>query len=129
MYLTRELKGLSELYLLPWAEKARQFFLEMNHQKNEDVRSEKTGCGQDLLCQYEIRYDDLVKEGKALLNNMVPKFFRYDPLHCMVNRLENCKDSYLLFIRSYEAPFTNNEAKRDLRPCKTRQKISGCFRS
>ena len=35
----------------------------------------------------------------------------------------------MLFMRNYEAPFTNNEAERDLRHCKTRQKISGCFRS
>ncbi len=128
-HLTRELKGLSELCMLPWAEKVRQFFIEMNHQKNEDVHSKKTACGPDLLYQYEIRYDVLVKEGKAILNNMAPKSFSYDQLRRMVNRLENYKDSYLLFIRNYDAPFTNNEAERDLRSCKTKQKISGCFRS
>jgi len=128
-HLTRELKGLSELYSLPWAEKVRQFFLEMNHQKNEDVHSNKTTCGPDLLRQYEIRYDDLVKEGKTILKDMPPKSFGYDQLRRMVNRLGDHKDSYLLFIRNYDAPFTNNEAERDLRPCKTKQKISGCFRS
>ena len=47
----------------------------------------------------------------------------------MVNRLEKYKDNYLLFVRVYEAPFTNNQAERDLRHCKTKQKVSGCFRS
>jgi len=60
---------------------------------------------------------------------MPSKAFGYDPLRCMVNRLADYKDSYLLFIRDFEAPFTNNEAERDLRPYKTKQKISGCFRS
>ncbi|NLC67977.1 MAG: transposase [Clostridiaceae bacterium] len=30
-------------------------------------------------------------------------------------------------LRDYNAPFTNNLGERDLRPCKTREKISGCF--
>jgi transposase len=47
----------------------------------------------------------------------------------MVNRLGKHKDNYLLFIRNYEAPLTNNQAERDLRHCKTKQKVSGCFRS
>jgi len=57
------------------------------------------------------------------------KSFGYDELRRMVNRLENYKDSYMLFIRDYEAPFTNNQAEHVLRHCKTRQKVSGCFRS
>jgi len=101
----------------------------MNCQENEDVHNKKTACGPDLLCRYEIHYDELVKEGRAILDNMTPESFSYDQLRRMVNRLEDYKDSYLLFIRNYDAPFTNNEAERDLRPCKTKQKISGCFRS
>ncbi len=101
----------------------------MNHQKNEDVHNKKAACGPDLLCEYEIRYDDFVKEGETLLNDMPSKSFGYAQLRRMVNRLRHYKDFYLLFIRNYDAPFTNNEAERDLRICKTRQKISGCFRS
>ncbi|GHV39856.1 hypothetical protein FACS1894187_20290 [Synergistales bacterium] len=47
----------------------------------------------------------------------------------MTNRLAKHKDDYMLFMRVYTAPFTNNQAERDLRHCKTKQKISGCFRS
>ncbi len=128
-HLTRELRGLSELYFLPWAEKVRKFFVNMNKNKNNDVHCGKTACGPDLLRQYETLYDKLVEEGKSLLQKMTSKAFGYDQLRRMVNRLSGYKDSYLLFIRDYEAPFTNNEAERDLRPCKTKQKISGCFRS
>ena len=46
-----------------------------------------------------------------------------------LNRLRDYKHNYLLFIKNYDAPFTNNLAERDLRPCKTKQKVSGCFRS
>jgi transposase len=47
----------------------------------------------------------------------------------MLKRLEDYKRAYLLFLRDYAAPFTNNQAERDLRSLKTKQKVSGCFRS
>jgi transposase len=128
-HLTRELKGMAELQMLPWAAEVRDFILEMNSHKNEDVRNSITACEPFLLCQYEARYDDLLQNGRSLLSEMAVKSFGQDELRCMVNRLEKYKDNYMLFIRDYNAPFTNNQAERDLRHCKTKQKVSGCFRS
>jgi transposase len=128
-HLTRDLKGLAQLQKLEWAAEARAFFLEMNQQKNEDVHKGQSFCEPALLRQFEARYDELLQKGKEQLTQIPVKSFSYDELRCMLNRLESYKDNYMLFIRNYEAPFTNNQAERDLRHCKTRQKISGCFRS
>jgi transposase len=128
-HLTRELKGMSELQLLPWAAEVRDFFLEMNSHKNDDVHNSINACEPLLLYQYETRYNELLQKGKRLLAEMPTKSFGQDELRRMVNRLDKHKDNYLLFIRDYAAPFTNNQAERDLRHCKTKQKVSGCFRS
>jgi len=128
-HLTRDLKGLAELQLLEWAAEVREFFLEMNKRKNEDVLGGKSACEPCLLHRFEERYEELKREGQHQLAEMVPKSFGYEELRRMVNRLDKHKDHYLLFIRDYEAPFTNNQAERDLRHCKTKQKVSGCFRS
>ena len=114
--------------MLEWAAAVRRFFLEMNNHKNLDVREGITACEPVLLRQYESRFDELLLSGKSQLEKMPPKSFGFDELRRMVNRLEKHRDNYLLFIRNYDAPFTNNQAERDLRHCKTKQKVSGCFR-
>jgi hypothetical protein len=71
----------------------------------------------------------LLTNGYAELSKLKEKELGQADLRRMLARLTKHKDNYLLFIRNYCAPFTNNLAERDLRPDKTKQKISGCFRS
>ena len=128
-HLTRELKGMSELHMLPWADRVRLFFLEMNEHKLEDIGEDKTSCDAASLALFDEQYDSFVTSGKEQLGSMRPKSLGFNELRCMINRLEKHKDNYMMFMRNYAAPFTNNLAERDLRHCKTRQKVSGCFRS
>jgi transposase len=128
-HLSRELKGMAVLQLLDWAVEFRCFYVGMNAHKNDEVRLGAAACEPALLCQFEQCYDEFVSSGACLLRSMEPKSFGYDELRRMVSRLQDNKDNYMLFIRDYSAPFTNNQAERDLRHCKTKQKISGCFRS
>ena len=109
-HLSRELKGMNDLCMLPWAGQMRAFFLEMNGHKAEDRAEKKTACDPPILAQYEARYDELVEEGTELLSQMRKKTLGYDELRRMVKRLKTHKDAYMLFMRDYKAPFTNNQA-------------------
>ncbi len=49
--------------------------------------------------------------------------------HNLVRRMQTHKGAILLFLDDLNVPFTNNEAERDLRMTKVRQKVSGSFRT
>ena len=93
----------------------------------------------EAIKEIEDRYDACCNQGIAYHENQPP----LTPLseqkrpgrqkkrigHNNVSRLKDFKKHFLLFLHDLAVPFTNNEAERDLRMTKVRQKISGCFRT
>lgn len=47
----------------------------------------------------------------------------------LYDRFKNWREAVLAFADHKEVPFTNNLGERDLRPWKTKLKVSGCFRT
>jgi len=128
-HLLRDLKGLRDLEMISWAGDMRSHIAKMNKHKNSDLIAGKASCDSELLASFEAEYDRLIAEGWVALSLMKEGSFGYDSLNAMLNRLTDYKGCYLLFIRNYKAPFTNNLAERDLRPEKTKEKVSILFRS
>ena len=46
-----------------------------------------------------------------------------------IKRHSDLKDAVCQFFITYRVSFNNQQAERDLRDCKTKCKVSGCFRS
>ena len=128
-HLCRDLKGLRDLWKIPWAEDMRKYMLGMNKHKNRDLLNDINACDPALLEGFERKYDELLERGRADFAPMQKGDFGFDEFRKMLNRLTDFKNCYLLFMRDYKAPFTNNLSERDLRPEKTKQKVSLSFRS
>ena len=107
----------------------RRFMSGMNDYKNVDLAAGRHSFDPQALLEFEAGYGRLLEKGRASLSALKTNELGYDELRRMLNRLTDRKDNYLLFIRDYKVPFTNNQAERDLRPVKTKQKVSGGFRS
>ena len=124
----RELKGIAELGI-EWAARMRDFLLGANEYKNNDLAHGIHTCDPVALDRFEDDYLNLLVEGFTVCDGLNKESCGYKKLMPLVRRLWEYGDEHMLFLHDYDVPFTNNLAERDLRAEKTKQKVSGCFRS
>jgi transposase len=79
------------------------------------------------------KYHDILAKAEAEEPSPKPKTGKGRPKSTsgrnLLRRLKEHEDAVLAFAWVEGVPFTNNQAERDLRPAKVKQKMSGCFRT
>ncbi len=90
---------------------------------------------EEMLKKYSDEYDRLIADGKAEDYQINHKEYskrknaKKSTSLNLLNRLTLKKDLVLSFMYDFNIPFDNNQAERDVRMVKVKQKISGTFRS
>jgi len=135
VHILRELVGIIENYPgQSWAVLFRDMLYELYRLKKSYI-----DCGRDKLdtCYldyYSLRYNNLLELAKR--ENPLPAVTeikrgrkKKGKVLALVARLEEYKDSLLLFANKFEVPFSNNLAEQTIRNLKSKGKVAGCFRS
>ncbi len=119
----RELKFLHEEQREAWAKQMSDFLLAcLKRRKEQGV------LNQRQFQQVHARYRAIIRQGRHRHPRQAGRGAQSQAAN-LLDRLEDFDLNALAFTFFEEVPFTNNGAERDLRMEKTRQKVSGCFRT
>jgi transposase len=135
-HLLRELTFVKEQYRQGWAERMMALLVEMKR-ATDKVRGSRKALPRRQIQDYERRYEEILRSG-----------FRKNPRYRrigeakgkrgrvgqskprnLLSRMREHKSAILLFVKDLRVPFDNNQAERDIRMMKVKQKVSGGFRS
>jgi transposase len=130
-HLLRELSYFSEMdeQRKGWAAPIGELLLEMKREVEQVKQTGGDRLAEERLRELRTSYEWLVGEGlKANPPPEVPDPIRKQARNLLL-RLERRQEEVLCFMRDFAGPFENNQAERDLRMVKLKQKTSGCLRT
>ena len=126
-HLLRELSALIESGSI-WAQNFHAFLLDL-YQRSDHGRAMVPHNEQaEVLLQYQALLQHADKEEPLPIQKPRGKPKKTKGRN-LLDRLTKHQDAVLAFAFNPEVPFTNNQAERDIRPTKTKMKVSGCFRT
>jgi transposase len=131
----RELVFIIEQHREVWAKKMMGCLRQMLGVVERAKAGGKTALSSRTLAKWQKRYDSILREGKRYHADL-PSLpappgrgrKKQRPGKNLLDRLDHDQKAVLAFFYDFRVPFTNNQAERDIRMAKLKQKISGCFR-
>jgi len=118
-HILRELLYVEQAFKAPWAKKIRELLIRAKQKKEKETISNSY-------------YNRVVKKYLQLIRPVIKaydKTYKKTEEQRLAFALDRHKHLFLRFLKYPEVPFDNNQAERDLRMIKVKQKVSGGFRS
>ena len=135
----RELIFAEEEYQQFWAKKLSRCLTDALKEVDAAKKNGLSKLPGHRVAYFSRRYSRILREGAAELSKLGPEpnpdtqpkrgRVKQHKVTNLRERLKAYKTETLRFIADFSVPFDNNQAERDARMSKVKQKISGCFRS
>lgn len=129
----RELTFVEEQLKQAWAKDLKTLLLEIKQAVDEARAGGLVAVPVEVKADFLTRYDTILADGARANPPPAPTGKRGRPKRgkagSLVDRLRTHKAETLAFLEDCAVPFDNNQAERDIRMTKVRQKISGGFRT
>lgn len=130
----RDLLFIFERYQQLWAEQLATLLLEIKQTVETAQQAGLTTLTAPQLATFEQRYLALLDQGDAENPPATERLqsrgkLKQSPSHNLLARLRKHQSAVLAFMFDFTVPFDNNQAERDLRMVKLKQKVAGCFRT
>jgi len=133
----RELRFIVERYQQGWADQMMALLVEIKQHVEVAQDSGHSALTPPQVIAFEQRYQRLLEQGfqanpLPVIDPEAPKQkgrLKQHPARNLLNRLHTHQAAVLAFMHDFRVPFDNNQAERDIRMMKLKQKISGGFRS
>jgi len=129
----RRLKYLEERYPQNWVTEMIELLVKIKEQVDTAKRASQTCLTPKQLADNERQYDLLVIQGlqanTPTIQTKKRGRIKQSQAKNLLDTFRDHKKAVLAFMYDFKVPFDNNQAERDIRMMKVKQKISGCFRS
>ena len=119
-HILRDLIYVEENFDAPWAKEIRTLLIRGKNAKEKHHKLKP------------FYYSSFFKKYVSIIRPVIKAYdkkFKKTDEQRLAFALEKHKYLFLKFIKQPQVPFDNNQAERDLRMIKVKQKVSGCFRS
>ena len=127
-HLLRELQYVCDHTEQQWARDMQDLLLRLKARKERCIEDGESEMPAGDICKFAAEYAKITALGESE-NPLAEGERKRGKIRSLLDRFINYEAEITLFAKDFKVPFDNNQAERDIRNVKVKQKVSGCLRS